>query len=134
MFKQISTILNVSKNFIIFIYQKSKWYKNQKKIYENGEQSTKYFLNLEKYRATQNCLRTVIVNKENISNYQQINDGLYNYQTLYKEKLSISEEFRQSFFVKVSLPKLNENQIFKCEGAITEYELLKVLTSMDSDK
>ena len=34
------------------------------------------------------------------------------------------------------LPKLNENQnqTLKCEGAITESELLKVLTSMDNDK
>ena len=32
------------------------------------------------------------------------------------------------------LPKLNENQSLKCEGAITENELLKALTSMDNDK
>ena len=40
----------------------------------------------------------------------------------------------KSFFDPVSLPKLNENQTLKCEGAITESELLKVLTSMDIDK
>ena len=34
----------------------------------------------------------------------------------------------------MSLPKLNENQTLKCEGAITECELLKALTSMDNDK
>ena len=34
----------------------------------------------------------------------------------------------------MSLPKLNKNQILKCEGAITECELLKALTSMDNDK
>ena len=37
------------------------------------------------------------------------------------------------FLIKC-LSKLNENQTFKCEGAITEYELLKALTSMDNDK
>ena len=37
----------------------------------------------------------------------------------------------QSFLDKVSLPKLNKNQTLKCEGAITERELLKALTSMD---
>ena len=31
-------------------------------------------------------------------------------------------------------PKLNENQTFKYEGAITESELLKALTSIDNDK
>ena len=34
----------------------------------------------------------------------------------------------------MSLPKLNENQTLKCEGAITECELSKALTSMDNDK
>ena len=103
--------------------------------YQNGEKSTKFFLNLEKYRATQGCLRTIIVNKKEINDSRQINDALYNfYQTLFKEKLSISEECIQSFLDKVSLPKLNENQTLKCEGAITECELLKALTSMDNDK
>ena len=103
--------------------------------YENGENSTKFFLNLEKYRATQGCLRTIIVNKKELNDSQQINDALYNfYQTLFKEKLSISEECIQSFLDKVSLPKLNENQTLKCEDAITECELLKALTSMDNDE
>ena len=31
-------------------------------------------------------------------------------------------------------PKLNENQTLKYEGAITESELLKALTSIDNDK
>ena len=56
------------------------------------------------------------------------------YQTLFKEKLSISEECMQRFLDKVSLPKLNENQTLKCEVVTTESELLKALTSMDNDK
>ena len=73
--------------------------------------------------------------EKELNNSQQINDALYNfYQTLFKEKLSISEECIQSFLDKVSLSKLNENQTLKCEGTITEYELVKALTSMDNDK
>ena len=34
----------------------------------------------------------------------------------------------------MSLPKLNKNQTLKCEGEITECELLQALTSMDNDK
>ena len=112
----------------IRIRSKSNWY-------ENEEKSTKFFLNLEKHRATQGCLRTIIQNKKEINDSQQKNDALCNfYQTFFKEKLSISEECIQSFLDKVSLPKLNENQTFKCEGAITECEHLKALTSMDNDK
>ena len=39
-----------------------------------------------------------------------------------------------SFLGKVSVSKLNENQTIKCEGAITESELLKALTFMGNDK
>ena len=67
--------------------------KNKCNWYKNGEKSTKFFLNLEKYRATQGCLCTIIVNKEELNDSQQINDALYNfYYPLFKEKLSLSEE------------------------------------------
>ena len=48
---------------------------------------------------------------------------MYNfYQTLFKEKLSLSEECIQSFLDKVSLSKLTENQTIKCEGPIKSFE------------
>ena len=39
----------------------------------------------------------------------------------------------QSFLDKVSLSKLTGNQTLKCEGPITERELLNALTSTDND-
>ena len=51
------------------------------------------------------------------------------YKTLFKEKLTISEESIQSIVDEVSLPKLIDNQALECEN-----ELLKALTSMDNDK
>ena len=72
--------------------------------YENGEKLIKLVLNLEKYRATQGCLCTIIVNKKELNDSQQLNDALYDfYQTIFKEKLSFSEECRQKFLDKVSL-------------------------------
>ena len=48
----------------------------------------------------------VFSNKNELNNSQQINDALYNfYQTLFKEKLSLSEECVQSFLDKMSLSK-----------------------------
>ena len=103
--------------------------------YENGEKSTKFLLNLEKYNATQGCLRIIISNKKELNNSQQINDGLYNfYQTLFKEKPFLSEECIQGFLDKVSLSTLTKNQTLKCVGLITESELLNALASMDNDK
>ena len=46
------------------------------KLYENGEKSTKLFLNLEKYHATQGCLCTITVKKKELNDSQQINDAL----------------------------------------------------------
>ena len=103
--------------------------------YEDGEKSTKFFLNLEKYRISKGCLPTIIVNKKELNESQQINGALCNfYQTLLKVKLPIPEKCIQSFLDKVSLPKLNENQTPIGESAITESELLKVLPSMNNDK
>ena len=65
-------------------------------------------LNVEKYRATRCCLRTVIVNKKKLNDSQQINDALYNfYQTLFKGIISLAQECIQSFLDKVSIPKLS---------------------------
>ena len=78
---------------------------------ENGKKSTKFFLNLEKDCTAQGCFRTNISNKKELNNSQQVNDALYNsYQTIFKEKLSLSEECIQSFLDKVSLSKLPKNQ------------------------
>ena len=105
------------------IRSKCNWYKN-------GGKSTEFLVNLEKCCATQGCLHTIIVNKKEPNDSQQINNALYNfYQTLFREKLSTS-----SFLDKVSPSKLNENYTLKYEGDITESELLKALTSMDNDK
>ena len=61
----MSTTLNVNLQNIytkkvngIRIRSKCNWY-------EDGEKSTKFFLNLEKYRVTQGCLHTIIRTKRN---------------------------------------------------------------------
>ena len=85
----MSPILNVNKNYIynkevndIRIRSICNWW-------QNGEKPSKFFLNLEKYRATQGYLRMIIVTKK---------------------ELSTKEECIQSFLDEMSLPKLNENQ------------------------
>ena len=65
----MSTILDVNKNLKIYMPKKINGIRIRSKCdwYENGEKSTKFFLNPEKYRATQDCLRMIIVNKKEIS-------------------------------------------------------------------
>ena len=44
----------------------------------------------------------IVVNKKELNDSQQINDALYNlYQTLFKEKLSKSEECIQTFLDQI---------------------------------
>ena len=74
------------------------------------------------------------MNKKELNDFQQINDALYNFYLNLHRKKSSSEECIQIFLDKVSLPKINENQTLKCDGAITESELLNALTFMDNDK
>ena len=79
---------------------RSKW-----NWYGNGEKSAKFFLNLEKDRVTQDCLRTIIVNKKEINDSRQINDA---YLTSTKLFLKKNHPYRiQSFLDKVSFPKLS---------------------------
>ena len=54
----MSTILSINKSFKIYIPKKVNGIRirNICNWFENGEKPTKFFLNLEKYRATQGCL------------------------------------------------------------------------------
>ena len=44
--------------------------------YELGEKSNKYFLNLEKYRASQNVLHKICVESQEITNLQNVNSAI----------------------------------------------------------
>ena len=55
--------------------------------YEFGEKSNKFFLTLEKHRATQNTIRKVLSNEQEITNLFKINTYIYQfYQHLYNGK------------------------------------------------
>ena len=88
----------------------------------------KDFLNLQKYRAAQGSLRTIIVSRKEINELQKTT--VFD-QTLFIQKLSLYEESNQSFLGKVPLIKLNDNQALESGGGINENEFLKALISMD---
>ena len=49
-------------------------------------------------------------------------------------KISISKQNVVSLLENLPVPKLQEGRVIKCEGEITESELLKSLKSMKNDK
>ena len=65
--------------------------RNKCEWYEHGEKSSKFFLNLEKSRAIQCQVRTVIYNDKETNDETEIDNHIYCFfKYLYKEALSFS--------------------------------------------
>ena len=56
------------------------------------------------------------------------------YKKLLTENLSISKQNVVTLLENLPVPKLQKEQVIKCEGEIKEYELLQSLKSMKNDK
>ena len=103
--------------------------------YEHGEKSSKFFLNLEKSRAIQGQVRTVIYNDKETNDETEINNYIYSFfNYLYKETLSFSSNNLETFLNTISFPKLTKENSKTLDGGITENELLIALQSMESNK
>ena len=91
--------------------------------------------NLEKQRAIQSQIRTVIVNEKEITSESEINEQTSLFcKNLFHENLSFFKTDLQNYLETVSNPVLSKEQQDSCEGEITEKQLLKALKSMENDK
>ena len=103
--------------------------------YEEGEKLSKFFLNLEKRRGIQGQIRKPIVNNQEITHQNKIqNELLFFYETLFRNTSANTSEDCQSFLNEVFVPKLNYEDARICEGDLNELELLKALKSMQNNK
>ena len=103
--------------------------------YEEGEKSSKFFFNLEKRRGIQGQIRKLIVNNQEFTHQNKIqNELLFFYETLFKNTSANTSEDCESFLNEVSVPKLNYEDAIICEGDLNELELLKALKSMQNNK
>ena len=103
--------------------------------YEEGEKLSKFFLNLEKRRGIQGQIRKLIVNNQEITHQNKIqNELLFFYETLFRNTSANTSEDCQSFLNEVFVPKLNYEDARICEGDLNEFELLKALKSMSNNK
>ena len=103
--------------------------------YEKGEKLSKFFLNLEKRRGIQGQIRKLIVNNQEITHQNKIqNELLFFYETLFRNTSANTSEDCQSFLNEVFVPKLNYEDARICEGDLNELELLKALKSMQNKK
>ena len=108
--------------------------KSQK--YIDFEKPTKYFCNLEKQNYTSKVVNKIMIKNETITNQQMI---LKELKIFYKNLLQSKHEDNQNqskspFLVKENIKTLSEHEQVKCEGLITEREVIKVLKDMKNGK
>ena len=89
--------------------------------YEEGEKSSKFFLNLEKLNGMQSQYRKIIVNDQAITDPNIIlNEIRKFYESLFKKNDSKRPSQINHFLNKVQLPKLNITEINKCDDELCE--------------
>ena len=103
--------------------------------YEEGEKSSKFFLDLEKRRGIQGKIRKVIANNQEIAHQNKIqNKPLFFYETIFRNTSTNSSKDYERFLNEVSVPKLNYKDAKIYEGDLNELKLLKALKSMQNNK
>ena len=98
-------------------------------VRKRWKKSNKFFLNLEKTRVSQGLIRTLVKDEKEINDPIEINSELF-YKKIFIENLSISKQNVVSLLDNLPVPKLQDKRVIKCEGEITESELLKSLKSI----
>ena len=108
--------------------------------YENGEKSSKYFLNLEKRNSVKNTIRKLfIVNDKNEEVESENESDILNharnfYQNLYKRKSNKNANSCSLFLNNIPIPSITDEQKESCEKEITIKELSESLADMSSGK
>ena len=99
--------------------------------YEYGEKSTKFFLNLEKFRAHQNKTKNKLENRNKITDQKEVNNELLDfYNNLLKIDKRSSEYDIDQFLDSIQIARFTEEQPAKCEISISEDELICALKNM----
>ena len=100
-----------------------------------GEKSNKFFMNLEKYRASQNTIRKVIHHAQEITDHLKTNNHIFSfYQKFFEERPQNDTKKISEFLKDIPIPLLTEEQKKICEDELTEKEIHQSLTSMENNK
>ena len=90
---------------------------------------------MEKHRAIQSQIHSVIINQDEITDQDEINKQIFSfYQSLLSRKVQFQTDIIDVYLDKILLPKLTNEQTLSCEGIISEDELFKSLKSMDNNE
>ena len=104
--------------------------------YEEGEKSSKFFLNLEKTKASRGVIKKLCIDEHTECKDQiKINKEIEKfYRNLFKKGIKKSLTEMKAMLDKISIPTLKEEHIHKCDKEITEKELLNVIKSFSNNK
>ena len=104
--------------------------------YEDGEKSSKYFLNLEKNNAIQSSIRAIFSeNDVELKQKQPILDRVRKfYSSLFSKKVSNTRDVNMAFLRNLDLPTLSDDQIALCESEFTADDLYDTVCSMQGGK
>ena len=103
--------------------------------HEHGEKSTKFFLNLEKWRDVQSRIRKLIVEEKEITYLEEISQNIKAfYETLFKRNFSKTNVEKQWFLNSRSTKTLSNEQHDLCENKISETDLFYSMKSMKNNK
>ena len=99
--------------------------------YEEGEKSTKFFLGLEKRRAINGTIGSLIVDEDKeVKNYNEVLDEIKSfYQNLFKKQVS-NEPGTQMFLEGLNLPKISNSERYY----VTLEDWKEAMLSMSDDK
>lgn len=118
--------------------EKSKGYqiRSRAKWVDEGEQSTKYFFNLEKVRQNHNCIISLKDERgENVTADKEILDVAKTFYTNLFQGKTVRNSKVNSFFDNITPENvLTEDLMQKCEGVLNSDECFRAVTSMKRNK
>ena len=90
---------------------------------------------MEKHRAIQSQIHSVIINQDEITDQDEINKQVFSfYQSLFSRQVQVQTDKIDAYLDNIPLPKLTNTQTLSFEGIISEDEVFKSLTSIDNNK
>ena len=100
--------------------------------YEEGEKSTKFFLNLEKKKAIQNTIKTLIDEERTLTDSEDISKAIKRFYVKLFEKREVTD--CPSFLSNLGLPTLSEDEKRLCEVPFSLEDIKVSLDSMVNNK
>ena len=95
----------------------------------------KFFLNLEKHRAIQSEIHSVIINQDEVTDQDEMNKQIFSfYQSLFSSKVQFCTDKIEAHLERILLPKLTSEQTLSCECIISEDEVFNSLKSIKNNK